>query len=154
MAHIQTNVSKFYSKLEEFWNTGKYTDVTVKCRNESFRCHRLALAATCKFFDSMFGGNFKERNMEIVSLTEIDATMFEQVLKFIYTGDAVVNSDNLCSLLQASEFLNLPGIEDICLQFLQKDRLTFQNAFDVFVCLFYKEEYNNRLMCALYCQMV
>jgi hypothetical protein len=50
----------------------------------------------------------------------------------VYTGNAVVSTDNVRSLLEASEFFKLPGIEDLCVEFVQQNTMTVQNTLDMF----------------------
>jgi hypothetical protein len=133
MAHVQANITKFYSRLQEYWRAEKYTDVTVECANGvSFKCHRVALAAASDYFAAMFGGDFVESTAENVTLTETDAATFEPVLRFMYSGDVVISSSNVYDLLQASEYFKLPGMEELCVQFVQKNKMTVQNTLDIF----------------------
>jgi hypothetical protein len=78
------------------------------------------------------GGRFRESTAEKIGFPTINAATFEQVLKFAYTGDAVVSSSNVCGLLEASELFKLPGIEDLCVEFAQQNKLTVQNALGMF----------------------
>jgi hypothetical protein len=52
-----------------------------------------------------------------VNGSEVPLMLF-QVVRFIYTGDAVITSDNVCKLLQASEFFGLEDFEEVCIRFL------------------------------------
>ena len=58
------------------------------------------------------------KNAESVVLQEMNAVTFQEVLRFIYTGDALIKSDNIFSLIVASDFLCLDGLEELCIQYL------------------------------------
>ena len=77
----------------------KYVDETINCENRSFKCHRLALTIASDYFDCMFNGEFNESVMSTVNLPNIDAAIFEEVIRFVYTGDAKINSSNIYDLL-------------------------------------------------------
>jgi len=132
MSHIAENLLRFHSRLQEFLETEEYSDVTVKCENKMFKCHRLALAMASNYFNTMFNGNFRESTARNVVLRDINASSFKEVLKFIYTGDVSINSTNVFTLLRASEFFELPGMETLCVEFVQKKQLTVENTFDIF----------------------
>lgn len=133
MAHVQAHILKCFTQLGDFWCEGKFTDVTIQCENQTFKCHRVALASACNYFKVMFSSQFKESTAENVTLHEISAAIFEDVLHFIYMGDIIINSTNIYPLLRASEFFELTGLEDLCLQFVKENRLTSQDTFDIFL---------------------
>ena len=98
------HIAKFYSKLDEFRNLEKYADYTIVCEQTNFRCHRVALASACPYFDTMFSIEMMEKNVESVTLPGMSSVTFEEVLRFIYTGTAAINTDNIYSLIVACDF--------------------------------------------------
>jgi len=106
---IRSNISAIYSILDGFYSEGRYCDVNIRVGNKSFRSHRILLAAVSEYFGAMFGGQFRERNIdsEPIVLRDVDAMAFEKILQLIYTGYSVIRSSDIFPLLQASDFLRL-----------------------------------------------
>lgn len=141
MPCLEIDTKPFYSKLNEFRSIGRYCDVNIEVQQKSFQCHRIVLATACEYFDSMFGGNFKESLSGHVTLrADITPTAFEQILQCMYTGEIEISDENAYDLLRASDFLELDYIEEICIGFIQKN-LPIRNALDIFtfVCATKKE---------------
>ena len=66
---------------------GKYTDVTIKCKNqETYRCHRIILASRCKFFAVCFDKGFKEGDDAVISMEDDDPLAIFGMITFLYTG--------------------------------------------------------------------
>jgi len=78
-------IEHWLSKLNEFHDAEKYTDVKITRNNEmSFKCHKIILASASNFFDTMFSANFKESIAENISLPETNGHTFKDILHFIY----------------------------------------------------------------------
>ena len=58
----------------------------------------------------MFSLRMRERTSESVVIPTIDAVTFEDVLRFIYTGDAIIEVNNIFNLIVASNFLGFVNI--------------------------------------------
>ena len=52
--------AKIYSKFDAFRLADKYADVTIKCGNRLFKCHRIILARASYYFDTAFFDNASE----------------------------------------------------------------------------------------------
>lgn len=133
MSHVQANKELFFYKLHEFFLADKYTDVKILCQDRVFKCHRLVLATTCEYFDVMFSAGYKEKSLEEIRLHDIDCTTFEEVLRFAYQGDVVINDDNVYSLLCASDMLRLSFIENRCILYLRERNIPADHALEIFL---------------------
>ena len=138
MDHVEAHAIKLLSMLNEFRAIQRYTDVTIEFENKSFVCHRVALSATCEYFDTLFSSRFKDSTSEsIAGLKDImSAATFQEILRFMYEGNAEITSENVYDLLMAIEFLRFrrASMEDLCVKFIEENRSTLWvvNKFKIF----------------------
>lgn len=119
--------------MDDFLVADRFTDVSIKCQNQVFRCHRLVLAAASEYFDTMFDGRFKESHLEEIPLPDINCASFKEVLRFAYTGDVVITNNNVFNLLCGSEVLRINFIEGKCVQYLIEKNIPMHDALDIFL---------------------
>jgi len=107
--------------------------VDIIVDGKHFPCHRLILGSASEYFDVMFNSKFDESNAHNVVVDEIDASTFEQILRFIYTGEITVTNANLFSMIRACEFYKLPAdIETHCMEYVEEEkRRVIDNAFEI-----------------------
>ena len=82
--------------------SGLFSDLTVSCEEEHFKCHKAILAARSKYFESMFSSDMVESSQSSIVMNDISAKAFAQLLEFIYTGSLSDSSD-----LESVELLTL-----------------------------------------------
>lgn len=130
----QAACAAFYSKIKQYFDAGKYTDVSITCQDRVFRCHRLVLAAASEYFDAMFGRNFEESRAQDVVLHDIDHRTFESVLHFMYKGTApAIGDEDVYCLLRAASILNLRDIEERCIHYLTERNMPMNNAVEIYL---------------------
>lgn len=66
--------------------TGFRSDVTFLIGSTEFPVHRVILAARCSYFSSMFDSSFKEANETQITITDVEADIFNLVLEYIYAN--------------------------------------------------------------------
>ena len=124
-------------KLNAFRMDKKYCDVTIRVQEEAFECHRAVLASASEYFDSMFGGNFKEKSTGDVVLHDIDAPSFKILLEFMYTGCiADVNEGNIRDLLLASSILDISAMQSYGADFYAREQYfdyDFEDIIELFI---------------------
>lgn len=127
------DVSKYrQERLNRFRTEEKYCDVRILVGEKLFPCHRVVLASAAEFFDGMFGGNFIESKNTEVSLGNIEADTFEEILNFIYTDCVTVTTENAYRLLAASEYFGLPFLEEKCIAYI-KDNVPINSVIDILI---------------------
>ncbi|KAJ4777182.1 BTB/POZ/MATH-domain protein [Rhynchospora pubera] len=65
--------------------TGLGSDITFEVDGQTFRAHKLVLAASSSVFRDQFFGPMTGKDMNRVRIEEIEATVFKAMLNFIYT---------------------------------------------------------------------
>lgn len=131
---VNADISKFYSTLNDFRQSGELCDVCIRVDDKTFQCHRVVIASVSEYFYRMFTGNFKESaisNTEI-TLHEVDSDAFEEVLNFMYTGTVTITSENAYRLLRTSEYLRLQYIEEVCSVYIENN-LPINNILEILV---------------------
>ena len=73
----------FSSLLE----SGEYSDVTFEVDGINFQCHRCILSSRCEYFSMMLGGNWREKEQDVIELKNVSSATFALVLRLIYAGD-------------------------------------------------------------------
>lgn len=117
---IQLDIPDFsnsvLSHLNQLRVQGRLCDIVVNVQGQSFRAHKVVLAASSPYFrDHMSLGQ-----MSTVSLTMIrNPSVFEQLLSFCYTGRLCLQLADIISYLTAASFLQMQHIIDRCTQILE-----------------------------------
>ena len=63
-----------------------YTDMYFKVNGKKFPDHKAIVTARSNVFSTMFQYNMLENSTGIIEIDDIEEEVFEEVLKFIYTG--------------------------------------------------------------------
>ncbi|XP_021340178.1 kelch-like protein 3 [Mizuhopecten yessoensis] len=115
----QTDLTKGMNRLRL---DGKYSDVTIKCGDRSFFCHRVVLAAMSEFFECMFDSEMQESQTGEVDLSSLnvcnEVNICEKVLEFMYTGESAVDMPSAAHLLDNAQLMQIPSLQTACLKFL------------------------------------
>ncbi|XP_029348144.1 kelch-like protein 2 [Acyrthosiphon pisum] len=81
--------------------------------------HKNVLIAASPYFHAMFS-NFEESNKDLVTIRELDSTILQLLVDYIYTGEIMVTKENVQALLPAANVLQLDYVNEVCAEFLQK----------------------------------
>ncbi|RLN94596.1 hypothetical protein BBJ28_00006752 [Nothophytophthora sp. Chile5] len=85
-----------------------------------FHAHRFMLAASSAPFRAMLTGPMRESSQREVEIHEIEAGIVEKMLLFMYTGEVVLNLENVLGLLIAAEMYELVALREMCKGFALK----------------------------------
>ena len=116
-------------KLKEQRADPKFCDAILRVNGETIGAHRCVLAATSQYFHTMFYGVFRDKQEPEVDLTDIfsSSDILKAVLDYIYGDQITVTEDNVSEILGGADFLMLPDLKALCLEFLLGN-LTLQNS--------------------------
>ena len=107
--------------IEEIWLDQCFTDVVVSIDGKTYNCHKMILSSLSQYFWAMFRSGMRESIGGLVELQNIDCETFETILRFMYTGCATINTDNVESLLEATVMLQVKCLQEQCEAFLKKN---------------------------------
>ena len=104
-------------------------DVTVAVKDKEFDAHKVVLAAASPFIRSLLTTNMKESKEQLIKieLEEATASVMEDVLQYIYTGNVSVTEESANSLIATADYLLLPGLKTMACNFL-KENVTTENC--------------------------
>ena len=113
---MATHSGILLSKCAQFREQGEFIDVHLKVGEEVFTAHRIVLAASSDYFHAMFSHGMKESNQEVIELKDenISAAALKIVLDSIYSGDILVNDENVFDILVAADHLQVTSVVQCC----------------------------------------
>ncbi|XP_067655767.1 BTB/POZ domain-containing protein 6-like [Haliotis asinina] len=102
-------------------------DVTfrVGSSGQVIKAHRYVLISRSSVFHAMFTGSLAEKSD--VSVPDIEPSVFNKFLLYIYTDNTSVDAHNVTALLYASRKYAINALESQCLDFLEEN-LDVDNA--------------------------
>ncbi len=110
--------SRALDVLHQMRRSALLTDVVLSAGGVDLCAHKNVLAACSPYFYAMFTG-FTEKTMDRVTLMDIDPDALVTLVDYAYTAKVEVNEDNVQTLLQAANLLQLVDVTEACCQFLQ-----------------------------------
>ena len=115
------NISNNYSKGEHM-----FFDFTILCKDEeTVKAHKMILAAQCKFFN----GFFRSENKDTVNLP-FNSQFVKICVDYLYTANVEVNEDNVQSILEVANYLEVQTLLKKCCSFLAL-QIDEENVIDI-----------------------
>ena len=114
-------------KLNELRETNILCDTTIRAQGQDFPAHKCVLSAASPYFRAKFTSHLKENESNLVVLREEKSTTISDVLKFIYTGEASIDSSNAQDLLMIADYLIISSLKSKASNFLESS-LTASNC--------------------------
>ncbi|BES92201.1 Hypothetical protein NTJ_05009 [Nesidiocoris tenuis] len=110
------------SKLYKYMQDGMFSDFTICIGSSSFAVHKFVLAMRSPFFRALFETPMRESQEQKLNLDDVEATVFELFLEFIYTGEFARIQEfenNAPKLIFCGVKYQVPELVDKCNQFLR-----------------------------------
>ncbi|XP_072170362.1 kelch-like protein 38 [Diadema setosum] len=111
-------------KLNQFRLEDKFTDFTVFVGSVRFRCHKVVLAATSRFFAHSLADEVTEEGDRIVKdeliIDAVEPFIVRLLLDYIYSAKLTISNENATKLLAASRQFHMHSAEQACLEFLER----------------------------------
>lgn len=122
-ARSQEDLHRFEKVLEN----KKFSDVTITADGKIFKLHKCILSSCSDVFDAMFTSDVKEKNDNLVEITDIKSEILEEFFHFIYTGKVNRIEDIVCELLIAADKYSVESLKSLCEETMGND-LTNNNV--------------------------
>lgn len=103
--HHQTTLLSVFSTL---LNNENLVDCTISAEGQHFKAHRVILSACSPYFESLFSQHYEKH--PIVILPDVKFQVLEALIEFMYSGEAKVPEDELCTILKLAETLQIKGL--------------------------------------------
>ena len=110
-------------RLDALRRNESFCDVTVSVKGKEFKAHKPVLAAASPFFLSLLESDMRESNEQLIKieLEEATATVMEDVLRYIYSGNVSVTEESCHNLVATADYLLMPGLKTAACDFLRKN---------------------------------
>ena len=105
--------------LNELRVTNILCDTTIRAQEQDFPAHKCVLSAASPYFRAMFTSELKEKENNLVELQDAKSTTISDVLQFIYTGKANIDSSNAQDLVMMADYLIIPSLKTKVSLFLE-----------------------------------
>jgi len=93
--------------LEKLVTNSLFSDVTFVVEGtQRLPAHKLILQVRSEYFCRMFSSGLRESQSKNIKIVDCTATVFADVLRFIYTDTCAVNDLNCISLLEQANFFS------------------------------------------------
>nr|XP_026695281.1 kelch-like protein 12 isoform X2 [Ciona intestinalis] len=113
-------------------NNREYCDVTLVAEGQKFPAHRAILAASSKYFHTMFSSQMKEKFEKEIRIKEVTKVAMKQVIAFIYTNKVLLSEENIDEVLHAASLMQVQDLLALVIQYLS-DEISPMN------CLHYRQ---------------
>ncbi|CAK1549979.1 unnamed protein product [Leptosia nina] len=110
--------NSLYERVNKLLVSYNWSDCKFLVCEKEFQAHKLILATSSPVFEAMFYGPLSTNNNIII--TDIDPSIFQLLLNFIYTDKVDIKSiEEAYDLLYVSKKYLLDTLTDICLEYVQ-----------------------------------
>ena len=128
-----TGAQKIETDYKELFLNSKYTDVTIKVKDEIFNCHKCILGARSPFFAVMMESDMKEKNTGVVEIDDFEPTTFKEFLLYLYTGNKNhLSMKNVMELYKMGIMYVMEDLVECCTEHIEKN-ITIENFYDFFL---------------------
>ena len=128
----QSTKKTVLERSRHMFNNPFMSDVGLCCEGSSkeFHAHKYILATSSSVFYAMFYGELAEKN-SVVYLSDTNDDSLEEFLRFLYTDECNLTTDNAAFVLYLAKKYIVPSLVEKCVEFLE----THLAADNVFVVL-------------------
>ncbi|KFM74025.1 Speckle-type POZ protein-like protein, partial [Stegodyphus mimosarum] len=132
--HLDTKTSsKFSNDMQSLYDKQDHSDFFFFCDDREFRAHKCVLSARSPVFAQMFQHAMLENSGNETIVKDIDPCIFENFLRFVYTGRLKEYTyAEACGLYYASDKYAVVDLQDICRQIIISS-LSTSTVFEVLV---------------------
>ena len=134
-------------RLDILRRNQSFCDVKVVVKDKEHTAHKAVLAAASPFFLSLLTSDMRESKEHLIriELEEATASVMEDVLQYIYTGNVSVTEENAHNLMATADYLLLPGLKTMVgrylMEILTTENCVFNHYFaDKYQCVELKEK--------------
>ena len=102
--------------MTNFLTTGNYSDIQLKCEDQTFNCHRVHLAGKFPVFDALLHIDMVVASSGCIEIRNMKPRILNAVLEFIYSNKIETKKlrddpDFAGDLLAAAEMYDMPRLK-------------------------------------------
>ena len=124
----QSTKNTVLERSRHMFNNPFMSDIMFSCEgsDKKFFAHKYVLSTSSAVFYAMFYGELAEKN-SVVHLSDIDDDSLEEFLRFLYTDECNLTTDNAMFVLYFAKKYIVPSLAQKCIEFLEAN-LVAKNA--------------------------
>ena len=122
--------SNWSADFENLFTSQTGSDVCFIIAGQEIKAHKIILSARSPVFAAMFNSDMKEKSMDRIDIKDIDADIFNALLRFIYTDRVELTETNVGALLAVANQYLLPFLKSNCEEFIVQ-RLSTENCVEM-----------------------
>ena len=130
-ADWQSTKKTVLERTRHMFNNPFMSDVMFSCdcedSDKKFFAHKYVLATSSVVFYAMFYGELAEKN-SVVHLSDTNEDILEEFLRFLYTDECNLTTDNAMFVLYLAKKYIVPSLAEKCTEFLEAN-LAAENVF-------------------------
>ncbi|CAB4023699.1 BTB POZ domain-containing 6-like [Paramuricea clavata] len=125
----QTTKKTVLERSRHMFNNPFMSDIAFSCEDsdKKFFAHKYVLATSSVVFYAMFYGELAEKN-PVVHLSDTDEESLEQFLRFLYTDECNLTTDNAAFVFYLAKKYFVPSLVHKCLEYFDANFST-ENVF-------------------------
>ncbi|XP_012273446.1 BTB/POZ and MATH domain-containing protein 1 [Orussus abietinus] len=124
--------SHFSSIFKSLWENRHFGDVTLIVSNNQFCAHKAVLAASSPVFQRMFESEMLGGTESTVEITDVEDTLVELMLKFLYLGPVEEVRNKAHELVYLADKYDITTMREMCLNVLRR-KLTLENSVNTLI---------------------
>uniref|UniRef100_A0AC35TI18 BTB domain-containing protein n=1 Tax=Rhabditophanes sp. KR3021 TaxID=114890 RepID=A0AC35TI18_9BILA len=97
---------------------GNFCDVSIKCKNKEFSAHRVILAATSPYFNSVLKTDKITKERIFINCQYPD--IFEPLLMYFYTGSITINRQSVIETMRLANNFLMIRLKQHCANYLEQ----------------------------------
>ncbi|XP_051173127.1 speckle-type POZ protein homolog [Leptopilina boulardi] len=90
------------------------TDFTFNVGESSFKVHKAILSVRSPVFRAMFKQNLSEKTKNVINIPDIHPVAFNEMLRFIYTGNVKDLKNYSFEILEAADKYQIEELKEMC----------------------------------------
>ncbi len=123
------NLPKLSTDFMDLFDSGLFSDVEIKCGDQTFKCHKAVLAIRSDVLARMLLSDFKEGQENVVVIKEIDPEVLRIMLMYIYSG--MISTEHITvQLFRAAHLYNVNRLANECGHVLS-GAITMDNFYEI-----------------------
>ncbi|XP_032222942.1 speckle-type POZ protein [Nematostella vectensis] len=131
-AALKVPECRLSSHMGNLLDNATFSDTVLIAGGREFKAHKAILAARSPVFSAMFEHEMEESRKGRVEILDIDPDVFQEMLKFVYTGNTPQIQGMADDLLAAADKYDLERLKVMCEDVLCSN-LTVENVCDVLI---------------------
>lgn len=107
--------------FEEFFLKKDFCDVIFKVEGKEFYCHKIILSKASQYFFNMFTSEMKESKDKEITVDDVKASTFEELLRYVYCGELELKEEFAMDLYELTDKWLLKDLRLSCREFLEQN---------------------------------